>query len=526
MISRISFSCAAAVLAFALTASRATAQEAESALTEPYLSSAHWSQHALRRMAGLGLIGASDALDAWPLRRSEVRALFAAAVQAAERGNDRGARTIAGNALAAFNSEFPRPAHLAVAAARLRTGWLGHDGAMLGGTTVQNGSGGWVYPGPTPARARDGVLADATVEGSWRAVTAAVHVRGFDAARVDEAYAALALGPLDVWAGRRSLAFGAGRTGAIVLSPEVPLDGAGVRTSRAISLPGFLDGIVLRGAFMISRLENSGRVRHPWFSAARVSLSPSSNLVFGFHRAAIFGGEGNVQPLTGRNVLFMLFGLTGQLGKDSGFENQVASIDAWLRMAPGGLPLVAYGELGIDDVGFSMLETAGFLAGITLPSVPGVPALSLGLEHARFPGSCCGHPPWYRHSDLGDGWTTNGNLLAHPLGGHGHEWAFLWELSTARAQLAGRAFTRERRSENLFSPDRAGSSFGAAFDATIPLRRAVLFRSVLGAERGTGWSAWTVDLGVQLLIGAEGGAPTVNRNARAGAREKMKGIER
>jgi hypothetical protein len=474
-------------------------------------------------MAGLGLINAGDAIIAWPVRRSDARALFAAALRAAERGDDRATRSIARQTFEAFETEFPKPRSQADAAVRFQTGWAATDGAMLGGEAVRGENGQWVYTGPVEAHGRAGVLADATVDASWGVLSAALRWQGFEDAHVSEAWGVVAAGPVDVWAGRRSLAFGTGRGGGIVLTPEHAMTGIGVRTSRAVALPGFLGAFDLHGAFLVSRLAHSGKVRRPWFSAARISLSPSTNLGIGLNRAAIFGGDGNVQPLSAKNVVLMLIGLTGQLGKDSGFENQVASVDVWLRASPGGLPLIAHAELGIDDVGVSMLETAGFIAGLTLPSVPGIRELSLGLEHVRFPASCCGHPPWYRHGDLGDGWTANGSLLAHELGGHGHEWSLHWDLITAGAELGGRFLARKRGPENLFAPDRAGSSIGASFSAAIPLRRALLFRSALRAERGTGWTAWTMDLGMQFLIGAEGGAPTVNRNARTDVREQRKG---
>jgi hypothetical protein len=198
----------------------------------------------------------------------------------------------------------------------------------------------------------------------------------------------------------------------------------------------------------------------------------------------------------------MLFGLTSQLGKDSGYENQVASIDVSTHVTLAGLPLSAYSELGVDDVGFSMFSTAAFLAGLELASVPGMDALSFGFEHARIPHSCCGHPPWYRHGDLGDGWTDRGRLLGHALGGHGSEWTVSGTLASAPVQMQARLFARERGEENLFAPDRAGSSAGGSMRLSLPLGRHVLLRAAAITEHGrTGWEDWSADLGVRLLLG-------------------------
>jgi hypothetical protein len=512
-----SCSCAAAVLAIAMFATGAPAQEAGRALAEPYLPSDHWSQDALRRLAGLGLVDAGAALDAWPLRRNEVRAWL----QAASEAGSRREAIIALDALSRFDAEYPAPGVAPFAMVRLRTGWIRTDDALRAGETVRDEMGKFVYPGPVRAPEQNDVRAGAVLDGGWRRLTAALGATTAGEDKVEEAWAAFDAGPLDIWAGRRSLGFGAARAGTIVLAPRVPLDGVGIRTSRALHLPGFLGALgSVRGAMLVSRFESSGDVENPWFWAASLRLSPTAGFSIGLNRAAIFGGADNVQSMSARNVALMLMGLTSQLGKDSGFENQVASLDVWARTRAAGVPLAVYGEIGIDDVGFSLFKAASFVAGIELPAVPGVSALSLGLEHARFPASCCGHPAWYRHGSLGSGWTDGGRLLANSLGGHGSEWTLHWGTATGRITVDGRLFARRRGEENLFAPDREGSSRGIALRLSLPASQSLFFRLAGELEGGNDWHAWSSDIGLQFLVGPRG--PALTSTAHQDVRTRSK----
>ena len=512
-----SCSCAAAVLAIAMYATGARGQEAGRALAEPYLPSDHWSQDALRRLAGLGLVDAGAALAAWPMRRNEVRAWLQTASEAGS-GHE---AFIALDALSRFDAEYPAAGAATFATVRLRTGWIRTDDAMRAGETVRDETGKFVYPGPVGLAGQNHVRAGTVVDAGWRRLTAAVGVSTAGEDNVEEAWAAFDAGPLDLWAGRRSLGFGAARAGTIVLAPRVPLDGLGIRTSRALHLPGFL-GVLgsVRGAMLVSRFESSGDVESPWFWAASLRLSPTAGFSIGLNRAAIFGGADNVQSLSARNVALMLMGLTSQLGKDSGFENQVASLDVWARTRAAGVPLALYGEIGIDDVGFSLFKAASFVAGIELPAVPGVRALSLGLEHARFPASCCGHPAWYRHGSLGSGWTDGGRLLANSLGGHGSEWTLHLGTASDRITVDGRFFARRRGEENLFAPDREGSSRGIALRLSLPTSQSLLFRLAGELEGGDDWHAWSSDIGLQFLVGPRG--PALTSTAHQDVRTRSK----
>jgi hypothetical protein len=458
----------------------------------------------------MGLVDAADALQTWPMRRSAIRALLRSAAESATSAADQ-AVAVAG--MERFDREMPSldARETALFELRAATGWSGSAGDLLGGTTRLGPTGRWTYPGPVPGQDGRAVFAAGDARFAWKGFSVdASGAATADDVRIDRLHAALVAGPVDLWAGRHDFASGAGRAGSIVLSPDVAFDGAGIRTARPIDLPGFLGSGT--AALVLARVSRSGDVRQPWFSAATISFAPTAALRFGFNRAVLFGGDGNVESASARNVLLMMLGITGQLGKDSGFENQVASVDAWTRLRIGGLPFSLYGELGVDDVGFSLFSTAAFLAGAQLATVPGFERLSIGLEYARFPASCCGHPPWYRHGDLGDGWTDRGRLLGHPLGGQGSQLSLEWTFAGSVARLAGQSFLRSRGEENLFAPDRSGTSTGASVRLDAPVSDRLSFRARLAAERGDpGWTAWDASLGLDVILGPD---RSTNRNPR------------
>jgi hypothetical protein len=467
---------------------------------EPWLPVDHWSRSALQRLAAGGAVSLIEGARAWPLRRDEVRR----ALETATSRDDDWAR-LAREYRRAFDLEFPAPAGpgLVIGAG---SGFAGTRGQLLGGTSTRDAGGAWQYPGPRPEPQSNGVALQLTAEAALGPIlTMAVTSESRDHGSAREAWLSAGLGPLDLWAGRRGLSFGE-TGGAFVLSSDVAFDGAGLRTARASTLPApfaFLGPV--DATLLLSRFSRSGQVESPWFAASRIAFSPATWLAIGLNRAALFGGEGNVQATSLRNLLFVVGGLTSQAGKDSGYENQVASIDVRVRLRAAGLPVLLRGEVAIDDVGFTMFRTAAFSAALEAPALPGLSALGLALEHTRIPESCCTQPPWYRHGDLGDGWTRMGHLLGHPLGGHGSEWQLSAAWSGPGLGIRGSAAARVRGKENLLAPDHGGSSLGGSLMATVPLTGGVVISGATAVERGAdGWRAWQARIGVQFRLRVAG----------------------
>src|SRR5690606_22275777 len=156
-----------------------------------------------------------------------------------------------------------------------------------------------------------------------------------EAWQVPAASIAAAIGPFDVWAGRRRLHYGTGRSGGIVvgsgwdIGPDLAhrtvdlFDGIGVHVREPFHFPWFLRALgPARIEITGGMLDRSGQVESPWLVFGRLTASPlSDRFMLGINRGAIFGGRGNA--VTARRLLGLVLGLHG--GESGEFENQVFS---------------------------------------------------------------------------------------------------------------------------------------------------------------------------------------------------------
>lgn len=472
---------------------------------EAFTPSDHWSREALRRLAEVGLIEPGAVLASWPMRRSDVREQLRLAVGNSERLEISELRSLARAFLASFNEEFPDQSTKRLGlAGRIEDGWDAKAGLLRAGTTFWVEGVGWRYPGPSPADNAStpfaaGTLSALAAEHLSASVTARIGTSGAD---VRETYVAGRAGAVDLWAGRRGLGFGSAHGESFVLSGGSLFNGGGVEVIDGVRLPWLLGALgPVRGSALIARMDRSGSDLRPWFAALRVTFAPSASVSIGLSRASMFGGSTNPVRTTARNVLMMFLGFSGQWGKSSDYENQVASVDFLWRTRAGSVPLGVYGEYGVDDTGFAFLRVPGWTVGVEIPSVRGVNALAVGIEHTRLPHSCCGYPPWYQHGPLGDGWTDRGQLLGHSLGGEGNEWIVRWRYDEPRwFGAGGTIYTRARGSENLFSPDHGGRSVGGAFRVSARGTRWLRIKGTTELEHGTSWWNRTVILGTELTF--------------------------
>lgn len=480
---------------------------------EPFVPPDHWSRDALRRLVGAGILGTADVGTAWPLPRDRVRRHLLQALERTGGEADRPPPALRGLAAALvrrFEAEYPAPdaAGALHAAGRVDGGWHGADGQLRGGTHERSDEGGWIYTGPVPAPARASASAAAEGEVTTRG---GVGVRGDlrsgpDGLRTREAYGFLRTTSTAFWLGRRHLALGPSTGRGLVLSGQVAFDGGGFHLVEGVRLPGFLRHLgPVRGSTVLARLERSGQMQRPWFWAARLSVAPRHDLVVGLNRAAIFGGEGN-EPVNLRNVGLMLLGFTSTRWKSSDFENQVASADVMWQTRVRSLPLLIHGEWGFSDVGGAWFRVPGIVVGLQVPAVGRLPQLALGTEYASFSRSGGGHPPWYRHGPLGEGWTDRGRILGHPLGGHGREWSASLQVDPLSLPASGtlRVFHRRRGEENLLVRDGPETSSGAVVRMRIHGPNRFLLHADGGWESGSpegggdSWRAWTLRVSAGL----------------------------
>ncbi|HEX6938337.1 MAG TPA: capsule assembly Wzi family protein [Longimicrobiales bacterium] len=499
----VGLACLAALLA---GAAELRAQAARFA--SPHLSPDHWAVAAAGRLGALGLAPEGFGWGERSLTRREIALVFRAA---AARAADEAPRyaALARGYLDRFTEEFgPTVDALAMADPRglrrsggaLEAGFDRSDGVVLGGIGYDNGTD---WTGPLPA----GDVATALAGASLGAAVFPHLALALDTeyrsggGRLRDAQLSVAWRGVALWAGRRRVGFGPGRGGGIVLSGANAMDGAGIHLVDPITLPGWFDAlgpVRLQGA--ITRIRNGDRIRDPWLWVARLGIAPHPRLHVGVSRAVMFGGEGNA-PWTLRNLVYALIGKhAGAMGE---FDNQVLAVDVHFRPPLDALPCVLYLEWGMDDSAGAVKDVPGTVAGVFLPALPAVPAVSLRVERTEFAGSCCGNTIWYRNWAFRGGWTDAGHPLGHPLGGHGREW--LAELRAepfdARVRLAAGGRLRDRGAENLFAPDREGGATSGWIDIAVR-PSATLELAVSGTlERGErGWRQSAIAGGVRWLL--------------------------
>ncbi len=474
----------ALALALALAPAPAGAQAAS-----PVLPPSHWALAALARLDALGLVGPGYDAGAGSVSRAEAARRLALAADAAQ---GTGFERLATSYRTRFNEEFPsdsaRRSAIRVLPGSVQGGYAGSRGALL---TRYDRDALHVDPAAVAPRQDPFGTGDFAVGVGTRAALDASARAENGSPGLDVAYAELALGAARLWAGRRPLGFGAAAGGNSVLTAGPSFDGLGAFTGP-FRLGAF--GPV-RVEALASRLRATGGVADPWFAALRIWAQPHPRLWLAGNRAVAFGGHGNT-PLSWGDIPGILIGSPG--GAHGETENQVASVEVRWRVPAGALPLVAYGEWAIDDVGFEFIRKPGLVEGLEVPALPGIPAVALGLEHTGFPDHCCGYPPWYRHSALP--WIEQRIPLGHPLGGAGSEWLLYSSLALldARLRLDARALRRDRLADNLYSPTRQGVSNGAELD--VSWTPAVRVELVAGAsiEQGAGWRESASTAGVRV----------------------------
>jgi len=513
------------LLLAAPAAAQQPAQAGVPANASPLLEPGHWAVHAARRLESLGLLpptldphagslplaalaealasaeSAATAeaphllplLHAW---RNRLQEEFAPLLPAPTDVNAPANENAPANAPAPVNVNVPVPVHVhAPVALAGFLGYAANHGAALAGIDYDNQTD---WTGARPAPDLSSALAGLSVHA-----IAGRHLAAALTPIVDEDGLALETGHITAvwrgigaWAGRRAIAYGPGTGGAIVFGGVTPLDGGGLYLARPTVLPSVLRWLGPVGAeAFLARVTNGDRIRHPLLWGVRVAARPHGRLRLAAQRGVMFGGEGNTDPGL-RDFLYMLIGK--HAGESGELDNQVFSASASWRPPLGrALPLLAWIEWGMDDSAGAWRDVPAIIAGAELAAVPGVPALALGVERAYFARSCCGNTAWYRNWSLRGGWTDDGRVLGHPLGGHGTEWlvSARADFDDARLRARAAAFTRDRGAENLVAPERAGRSRGAAIDARWRPAAAIELAAAAAFERGdAGWDSSSLTL--------------------------------
>jgi hypothetical protein len=453
----------------------------------------HWTYDAIRRLRVAGVAPPASDPAVAPITLQHSRAVFQHAAAEAER---QGRAELAQLATAYLGLLEPLDTAGVLSAAAIRAGWLRAHGEARGG------DGYFVdfdWQGAQPIGGATGPAAAVRAYG-WLHPRVAWSIDGGYLGEewvIPAATAAAALGPFDIWAGRRRLHYGVGRGGAIVLGsghnvqPDLAhrafatVDGVGVHVREPFQLPFFLRFLgPTRIEVVASRLPRNGLVERPFVVFGRIVATPfTPRLTLGVNRGAIFGGEGN--PITPRTLGGLLIGL-----HRAGFENQVASVLVRVRPPLGRFPLELYYEGGMDDTAGSFHDVPATIVGFDIGPLPGLSAVSAVVEHARYAALCCGNTIWYRNVFLRGSWADEGRLFAHPLGGHGREWLAHLRVDIPEHALLTRAeaFVRHRGAENLYAPEWQGRSHGGSLTVEYAPRTDTVLRIDAGFEDARQWT--------------------------------------
>jgi len=315
---------------------------------------------------------------------------------------------------------------------------------------------------------------------------------------VRETYGVARAGKVGFWAGNRTLRYGTAVTG-FVLSGAGDFTGAGFALHEPVALPSVLRHLgPFRFETFLSKMERNGIIEKPWFWGARASLQPRANIILGINRGSIFGGEGNEPTL--RDVLEML---AGGYGGDVGeFENQVLSIDLRILAPSERQPVELYAEWGADDSSGGWYKAPAITVGAALPYIGAWPHGSAAIEGTVMyeKPECC-NTYWYRSVFFRGPWAKDDIALGHPLGGHGREARLRFGVDAFAARLRAQSllFARERGAENVYSPEREGTSVGGALSLDWNVGRfEASWRGEV--EDGNGWRATSVKAGVRLYF--------------------------
>jgi hypothetical protein len=318
---------------------------------------------------------------------------------------------------------------------------------------------------------------------------------------LEELQVVLAAGAVGIWGGRRVLGYATPAGGGIVFN-EARLDGAGVFLTRPARVPLLgqvrfeLHGSKIDNVLALNGMQNAVE---PWLLTGRASVQPHARLTIGMNRGMIFGGNGNL-PVTVKRVLRNLIGFSTDEGELS-FANQLVSVDFRYRPPTGAVPLAVYLEWGTEDLSGGWWDVPGISAGVEITGLPRRD-VSVGLERTEFKRNRS-NSHWYQNAWFRGGWADDGMILGHPLAGHGVEWRWFASGGSARSITADvAAYKRRRRAQNLFAPERRGSSVGAALNAEAFLNGRIRLQLSGDIEHGneSDWTAANARAGVRLVF--------------------------
>ena len=250
------------------------------------------------------------------------------------------------------------------------------------------------------------------------------------------------LGSFEISVGRQSLWWGQGRHGSLVLTNNAkPLDMVRVTNSTPFLLPWFFKYLgPFRFDVFWSRLEKDRSVENPYFAGLRIDTKPLPWIELGASRTVMFGGKG--RPNVDWNEFLTILGGKNPSGEDN--SNSVAALDGRVLL-PFLWNAELYGEYGGEDEAGHFIANTAWLAGLYLPKIDPSGRLSLRLEQADLSQIDDNSPVWYRHGIYRSGYTYEGIVMGHHVGGGAKDTSLELEAILSEKVLLTVGFDYEER---------------------------------------------------------------------------------
>ncbi|HJV36780.1 capsule assembly Wzi family protein [Geomonas sp.] len=263
--------------------------------------------------------------------------------------------------------------------------------------------------------------------------------------RVDKVYLKLGGGGLELEVGRDENWFGLGYRGAITLSNNARnFDFIKLSSPEPVLTRYLWD---LKYSLIFSRFEESvtdGKVRQPYFLAAKVSFKPTQNSEFGINLGRQVGGPG-----VDNGTIQVMRGLVGGFNNDD--SNTLAGFELRIRL-PFLRNTEIFGEYSGEDAASFWPIVESYLAGFYIPNLT-----ESGSDDLRFE-YFFGNNILYTHYQYVEGYNREGLPIGHSQGG-GTEDFFLryshW--FSPRNNLALEWFHTSRGTHGRLPVDAAGN---------------------------------------------------------------------
>jgi hypothetical protein len=212
---------------------------------------------------------------------------------------------------------------------------------------------------------------------------------------------------------RESLWWGQGAHGGLYLTNNAsPMPMVHLSTPHPSTLPWIFRYLgPCRFELFFSELEEDRAVPEPYFIGLRSNFRPVYSLEIGMSMMVITGGEG--RPDVSFGDLFDIFFGENEINGDR--SNKIAGFDLRLNL-PGYQVYMEFG--GEDEAGGLPSKMAG-LMGLYYPRLTG--SMDLRVEYADLAYTEEIAGVWYRHGTYTDGYTYDGRLLGHHVGGGGRD---------------------------------------------------------------------------------------------------------